>query len=252
MQTPKILILVIGAIVGFLSGLLGKGGSAITTPALQIFASLNPFSALASPLPATLPTALSASLAYRGKGLLRKKVILGAVLSGIPATLAGSYFSDWLKGNVLMILTAVFVLTLGCSFFISSNLEGGTESDGVVPLWKILTVGFGVGFLSGLLANSGGVLFGPLFIRFLKMPVKKALACSLVVSAGLAIPGTLAHWWLGHIDWAIVVLLSIASIPFSYLGAWTALRMKSEKLEKIFACFLIIFGAIDLFYSLAN
>jgi uncharacterized membrane protein YfcA len=116
MQTSKILILAIGAIVGFLSGLLGKGGSAITTPALQIFARLNPFSALASPLPATLPTALSASLAYRGKGLLRKKVILGAVLSGIPATLAGSYFSDWLKGNVLMIFTAVLCLHLAVHF----------------------------------------------------------------------------------------------------------------------------------------
>lgn len=75
---PKAIILVIGGVVGFLSGLLGKGGSAITTPALQIFAGINPFAALASPLPATLPTTLSASVAYSKENLINKRVVITA------------------------------------------------------------------------------------------------------------------------------------------------------------------------------
>lgn len=58
-RVDEFIILIIGATVGFLSGLLGKGGSTITTPSLQIFAGITPFAALASPLPATLPTTLS-------------------------------------------------------------------------------------------------------------------------------------------------------------------------------------------------
>jgi uncharacterized membrane protein YfcA len=250
-HASKAIILLIGAVVGFLSGLLGKGGSAITTPALQIFAGINPFAALASPLPATLPTTLSASLAYRREKLINKRVVTICILLGIPATFFGSFFSDWLGGNMLMILTAVFVLSLGISFlFIKSHPDFSTFTE--IPRWKIATVAISVGFLSGLLANSGGVLFGPLFIRFFKMPTKQALASSLLVAAGLAIPGTIAHWYLGHIDWQIVLLLSVSSIPFSYIGARVAIRMNNVLLENIFGTMLVVFGAFDLWYSIAH
>ncbi len=247
----KAIILLIGAIVGFLSGLLGKGGSAITTPALQIFAGINPFAALASPLPATLPTTISASIAYGKENLVNKRVVAGCVLLGIPMTFLGSLFSDWLGGTTLMILTAFFVLTLGLSFFFIQPNPHFAEKN-KIPFWKIAAVALSVGFLSGLLANSGGVLFGPLFIRFLKMPTKQALASSLLVAAGLAVPGTIAHWYLGHIDWNIVFLLSISSIPFSYFGARTAIRLNNLFLERVFGIMLIAFGTFDLWYSIAH
>jgi uncharacterized protein len=249
--TSKIIILLIGGVVGFLSGLLGKGGSAITTPALQIFAGINPFAALASPLPATLPTTLSASVAYSRENLINRRVVVSSILLGIPATFLGSFFSDWLGGNMLMILTAIFVLSLGVSFFLISS-PPDFEAMNKIEFWKITTVALSVGFLSGLLANSGGVLFGPLFIRFLKMPTKQALASSLLVAAGLAIPGTIAHWYLGHINWQIVLLLSVSSIPFSYLGARLAVRLQNIVLERIFGIMLVAFGGFDLWYSLVH
>lgn len=244
-------ILIIGAVVGFLSGLLGKGGSAITTPSLQIFSGINPFAALASPLPATLPTTLSASFAYRGRNLINMRVVLICALLGIPATLAGSFYSDMIKGSTLMIITAIFVLSLGISFFITNANQIDVPEE-IIPVWKVTIVALGVGVLSGLLANSGGVLFGPLFIRFLKMPTKKALASSLIISAALAVPGTIAHWYLGHINWLVVLLLSISSIPFSYAGAKVAIKMNNLLLEKIFGLMLVFFGAFDLFYSIVH
>lgn len=247
----KIIIFSIGAVVGFLSGLLGKGGSAITTPALQIFVGINPFAALASPLPATLPTTLSASIAYGKEKLISTTVVIRCILLGVPATLLGSIFSDWLGGDTLMILTALFVLVLGISFFFMQT-DPVSSKHHKIPFWKTAAVAIPVGFLSGLLANSGGVLFGPLFIRFLKMPTKQALASSLLVAAGLAIPGTIAHWYLGHIDWNVVLLLSASSIPFSYLGAKLAIRLNSLILEKIFGLMLVAFGLFDFWYSLAH
>ena len=51
---PWIAIVVVGAVVGFLGGLFGKGGSAIATPLLAA-AGVPPIIAVASPLPATVP-----------------------------------------------------------------------------------------------------------------------------------------------------------------------------------------------------
>jgi uncharacterized membrane protein YfcA len=77
------------------------------------------------------------------------------------------------------------------------------------------------------------------------MLTKKAPACSLIVSAALAVPGTIAHWYLRHIHWLIVLLLSISAIPFSYVGARLAIRTNNLLLEKIFGIMLILFGTFD-------
>lgn len=254
-QTNLVIVLVIGLVVGYLSGLLGKGGSAVCTPALQIFAGVNPFFALASPLPAAITSTISATTVYSREKLFNKRVILLGALFGVPATIGGAYLSRYLPGKTLMILTALFIVSIGISLLISFLRKGaapenettcGNDFNGKLMIIAAL----GIGLLSGLLANAGGVLFSSFFIKRLKMPIKQALACSIVLSALLSIPGALAHWWLGHIDWNIALLLSLTAIPTSYLGARTAVKMKSPLLEKIFACTLIVFGLYDIIYTL--
>lgn len=246
-------VLLIGITVGFLSGLLGKGGSAIATPCLQIFAGVPAFFALASPLPSTIPTTLSASVAYHRKKLLQRRVIGWSLAVGIPATIFGSLASRWVGGQALMVMTALFVCGLGLSFVVPMALSRHKlrrDKAEAASTGRIIGIALLVGLLSGLLANGGGILFAPLFIRVLRMPVKQALACSLVVAGGLAIPGTIAHWWLGHIDWWLVLFLSLGSIPSSYLGARVAVALTNEMLEKVFGIMLCLFGAYDLYFVL--
>ncbi len=249
-----ILFLIIGLIVGFLSGLLGKGGSAITTPALQVFCGVPPFLALASPLPASLTNALSGTFVYTKEKMLNKRVVVISLVLGIPATIGGSLISPMMGGETLMVLTALFVLGLGLSFvlprFIPFPKVGRRPVHTTPQVWKIIVLALFVGGLSGLLANGGGVLFAPLFIRWLKMPVKQAMASSLLIAGGLAIPGTLTHWFLGHIDWWIVLWLCISSTPSAYLGAKVAVRLKSSTLEMIFGIMLCVFGFYDIMYTL--
>lgn len=248
-------ILLIGLIVGYLSGLLGKGGSAISTPALQIFAGVNPFFALASPLPAAITSTISATTVYSHEKLFNKRLIIMAAIFGIPATVAGAYLSRYLPGKTLMILTALFIVGIGITLLTSFLKKNRVEQERravcntVFDNRLIIGAALGIGLLSGLLANAGGVLFSSFFIKRLKMPIKQALACSIVLSALLSVPGALTHWWLGHIDWNIALLLALTAIPSSYLGAKTAIKMKSPLLEKIFACTLVVFGIYDIIYT---
>jgi uncharacterized membrane protein YfcA len=105
-----------------------------------------------------------------------------------------------------------------------------------------------VGVLSGLLANAGGFLLAPAYARFLKQPIKKSFACSLAVSAVLALPGTIVHAYLGHISWIVAGLIALGSVPFSYLGAIVAIRTKSSRLERIYGVVLTALGAFFLFH----
>lgn len=246
---------IIGAAVGFFSGLFGKGGSAVTTPALRVLLDVPRMSALASPLPATLPITISASFAYRDQHLIDWRIAGFTALAGIPATVIGSLLTERVGGHTLMLMTGVFVLLLGVSFlrgttnYSSVNPGLNTDAPPTASMWKICVVGLGVGLLSGLLANSGGILFAPLFVRVLHVPIRRALPTSLIASCALAVPGTVTHSYLGHIDWALAAALSCGALPASYLGARLAIALKTETLEKAFGVFLILFGLYDVLWT---
>lgn len=239
----------IGAVIGFVSGLLGKGGSAVTTPALRIFLDTPQFLALASPLPAAIPTTLSASLAYRGRHLIDWPAFAITCGVGLPATVVGSLVSPYFGGHFLMLMTAIFVTGLGISILFHHEPAAGTPGAAAAGhRARLLVIGVGVGFVAGLLANTGGVLYAPLFIQWVRMETKRALATSLVVSAVLAVPATIAHGALGHIDWALVTALALGGIPSGYLGAKSAIRLQSRTLIRIYGVALTAFGVYDLVY----
>ena len=87
------------------------------------------------------------------------------------------------------------------------------------------------GVVSGLLGNSGGFLLAPLFMNVLHMPVRRALGTSLALAAVLAVPGTIVHAWLGHIDWSLTLVFGLASVPLATFGATLALRLRERSLS---------------------
>ena len=84
--------LLTGVIIGFLGGLFGKGGSAVATPLLS-FAGFPGFVAVASPLPATVPSTLVASAEYWRSQLLDWQIFWWSVSVGTPAIIGGSFLS---------------------------------------------------------------------------------------------------------------------------------------------------------------
>jgi hypothetical protein len=113
---------------------------------------------------------------------------------------------------------------------------------------RLALIAAGVGFISGLLANAGGFLLAPAYIRLLKLPIKKSFACSLAVSAALAIPGTIIHAYLGHISWTVTGLVALGSIPCSMIGARIAIRSRSTHLARMYGLFLTALGILSFFH----
>lgn len=243
----------IGIAVGFLGGLFGKGGSAVATPLMSLIG-FPGYVAVASPLPATIPGTLVASAEYWHAHLLDWQVVWWSVAWGVPATIAGALLSKITGAKLLLILTALLVLGFGISFLFRptavSEPAGGGEGDSESRprFWhlRLVTVAVGVGLISGLLANSGGFLLAPSYARFLRQPIKKAFACSLAVSAVLAVPGTLVHWYLGHIPWGVTGLIALGSVPCSYLGARLAIRTLPARLERWYGLALTTLGIVFL------
>jgi uncharacterized membrane protein YfcA len=236
----------IGLFIGFLGGLLGKGGSAIATPLLHAIG-VPAIVAVASPLPATVPSTMVASWAYSRERLVEWRVVRWSVAFGVPATIAGALLTKLVGGVALVKATDVVLIGLGIRI-ITGGRNDAREPRSAADLsgWMLAGVAMAVGMASGLLANSGGFLLAPLFVTMLRLPIKPALASSLAVASVLAVPGTVVHAWLGHIDWTLVAVFAATSVPLSFLGARVAMRTDSHRLERIYGVALIGLGAAFL------
>jgi uncharacterized membrane protein YfcA len=238
-------VILVGAGVGFLGGLFGKGGSAIATPLLHAVG-VPAIAAVAAPLPATIPGTLVAARRYREYDLVDGEVVRWAIWAGIPATIVGALLTIWISGDVLVRATDVLVLGLGLRMLLvvgdPHEVVERPESFGA----RAVAISVLVGLTAGLLANSGGVLLAPLYLAVLRLPLKASFGTSLAVSALLAIPGTVVHASLGHLDWVVVAAFAAGSVPLSSLGAKVALRSDPHKLQRLFGLVLVVLGGVFL------
>ena len=127
---------------------------------------------------------------------------------------------------------------------------GGFAGFILAPDAIIASIGFAAGFISGLLGIGGGLIIVPLLAGVLGMPLKRALGTSLLAIVVLVIPGTVVHTALGHIDWAVFVVVTVGAVPGARVGARFALGTKERTLRILVGSFLltiaVIYGASEL------
>ena len=241
----------LGFAVGTLSGLFGVGGSSIATPLLRVTLNTPSLIALASPLPATFPTAIAGLAAYLKEGLVNRRAVIWTVIGGLPAVVGGALLTRWVPGHWLMFLVAGAVLGVGIEML---RLSPYTAAESArrsarwrnAPIFGLLAVAIAVGVLSGLLANGGGFLLVPAFVLLFGATMREAAATSLICVAFLAVPGTVTHALLGHIDGWLSFYLAIGVIPGTYLGARVSVWQQQVHLRRPFGAFLILFAAYFL------
>jgi uncharacterized membrane protein YfcA len=115
---------------------------------------------------------------------------------------------------------------------------------GPISGWSAAVVGVVAGGLSGLLGIGGGVVLIPAFVGWLRLPIKGAVASSLVCVGVFALPGTITHAALGEIDWSFAVPLSLAVVPGARLGSRLAVRATDRGLRLAVAVGLAVVAVV--------
>jgi uncharacterized membrane protein YfcA len=240
-----VLAALVGAGVGFLGGALGKGGSAVATPLLHAIG-FPAIVAVASPLPATIPSTMIAGYAYARERLIDWRVVRWSIAVGVPTTVLGAVLTRWISGSWLVRATEMILIGLGVRLLAARKAVPSAAVAERPSAARSAMVAGVVGVVSGLLANSGGFLLAPLFITVLRLPIQAALGSSLAVASVLAVPGTAVHAALGHVDWRLTALFGVCSVPLSFAGARVALRTDPRRLERVYGLVLVFLGAVLL------
>ena len=236
----------VGVLAGALSALLGIGGATITTPAVRVLGA-SPILAVGSTVPAILPGAISGSLRYAREGLVDWSLALTTGIAGSLFALLGAWTSDHVDGRILMVLTAVLMLWSGISVVRGGRSGPATEGEraGDRPPMAVLgAVGAGAGFVAGLLGVGGGIVLVPAMTGMLRVPMKRAVASSLVGVAIFSIPALVTHAVLGHIDWSYALPLMVGVVPGARLGARLTLRQSDRSVRRLFGVLVIVLALV--------
>lgn len=233
-------------LIGLSSGMFGIGGALLATPMLKLWLGLPPLLALATPLPAAIPSAISGTIAYARANLVRFDVAWRTLIFAMPMNIAGAYLTRYTSGTLLMIATGLVLVYSAYTFMQrgwGKEVPEVAQGDAEIPPGPFLYISGAIaGFTSGFLAIGGGIVMVPAFVKVLHMPIKQALATSLLCVAALAIPGVIVHGLLDHIDWQVALTLCITVVPMSYLGARLATSLKNRTLERIYGVAMMIFA----------
>jgi uncharacterized membrane protein YfcA len=244
-----VLGILVGFVAGVLSGLFGVGGGVVTTPAVNVLLGGTAIQAVATPLPVILPTSLVGAYTYARAGEVSFRAARWAIPPGIAGAVGGAFLTDLVNAHLLLVITAVLMAWTGVE--VMRGREPATAwTKGATPGWKYSAIGAVAGFVSGLLGVGGGIVMVPLLTLVIGMPLKRALGTSLAVIAALVVPGTIVHWALGHIDWAIFGVLTLGVVPGARLGAHLAIGARERTLRRAVGAFLlavaVLYGVDEL------
>lgn len=241
-----------GVATGVLSAAFGVGGAVISTPAVRALG-LPAIAAVGTTLPSILPSALAGGLAYARQGLIDWHIVRITVPPGIAASVAGAIASHAMPGDGhwLMVLTALLLAVTATRLARGRDVVDQAVTDAQPSPAVFATVGIAAGMLSGLLGVGGGIVMVPGFTELCRVPLKRAIATSLVCVGCFAVPGTVTHAALGGIDWRYAGLLTIGVIPGARGGAWLAIRATDRRLRLAVAAFLGLIAIVYLAGELA-
>jgi len=226
--------------IGVSLGLLGGGGSILTVPALVYWVGLPPLEATTTSLVVVGLTSLSAALQHARSGRVRLRAALLFAASGIPSSYLGSLLSRRVPPQVLLLAFAFLMIAAGVAML----LRPSYESRGPASLPRVLSAGFTVGLLTGVLGVGGGFLIVPALVLFAEVPMADAVGSSVLIIAVNCAGGFAGRLSAASaVRWPLTLTFSLTAIAGSFLGAALVGRIPVQWLRRVFAIFVLAIAA---------
>ena len=237
-------VLIIGAVGGVVSGMLGVGGAVILLPLLSTFGELTLKQASSITIVQVVAAALISWLAYARGRMVHLELALYMGGAAALGGLAGGVFSAAFPSRALEWLFFAVVLAAIVLLFLPVR-ELVVDAGGYPPFNRWLAIGLGgfVGILAGILGAGGGFLVVPLMISLLRLPTRMAIGSSpvvILVSGAFGFAGKLLS---GQIRPDLAAALVLGAAPSAYLGTQIGRRLRTRFLRILLAAILIMIAA---------
>ena len=239
----------LGAIGGFLSGLLGIGGALVMIPlmlAVPPLAGLERISMQAvsglSMVQAMFASLSGVLLHYRYSSV-NIPLLWIAGISMCAASLAGAVASCLVSETALMTVFGVMLLFAGAMMFLpapAASAQGHDAQDVSFRFVHAVLAGLGVGLVAGLVGAGGGFVLIPVLIYGLRIPVKVAIGTSLGIVLLGSVAGAVGKIATNQVHAPAAAALVAGSIIFAGFGAKVSQKTSAKSLRYLLALIVLV------------
>ncbi len=247
-------------LIGVVLGLIGGGGSILTVPVFVYLFAVNPVTATAYSLFVVGVSALVGAFQNLKKGLIDFKT---AIVFAIPAfitvyitrkfivpAIPENLFTIWdftiTKDVGIMVFFALLMAVASYSMIRNKRPEPEDETPIKYNIPLIIVEGVVIGILTGLVGAGGGFLIIPALVLLAKLPMKKAVATSLLIIAIKSLIGFIGDVENFAMDWNFLLTFTLLSVLGIFAGVWLNHFIDGKKLKKAFGWFVLVMAVYIL------
>lgn len=251
-----ITIFLIGFIGSYISGMVGIGGSIIKYPMLLYIPPLFGLAAFTAHEVSGISAVqvffatIGGVWAYRKGGYLNKTLIIYMGSAILLGSSIGGFGSKMMSEGGINLIYGILALIAAIMMFIPNKGVDEIPLDQVkFNKWLAASLALVVGIGAGIVGAAGAFLLVPIMLVVLKIPTRMTIATSLAITFISSIGSTVGKLTTGQVDYIPALIMVVASLIASPLGAAAGKKMNTKILQIILAV-LILATAIKIWLDI--
>ncbi len=267
-------ISLVGLFIGFLVGLTGMGGGSLLAPIMILIFRVPPVWAVGTDIAYSTVTKAVGSLVHIRQKSVNFKVAFWLACGSVPATVLSISLVQYIRKHYGDVVNGIIIHAIGFTLILvavllvlkpylmrwlerrqlevrkQAALEGEVTASQGATTWEkryrpLLTVFVGafVGFLVGLTSvGSGTLIIVSMAFLFPRLTSRELVGTDVFQAFMLLAAGAITYLVAGTINWTLVGLLLIGSIPGVFMGSKLSKYIPDRYMRPVLATVLAISG----------
>jgi uncharacterized membrane protein YfcA len=238
--------------VGLLVGMTGVGGGSLMTPLLILLFGVHPATAVGTDLLYAAATKAGGSVVHGWARSIHWPAVIRLASGSLPASILTLIVLSQLDLNaaaarslVNVVLCFALLLTAISLIFRKAILEsfrGRLERvDARTIARATVLVGAALGVLVSISSvGAGAVGVTALLLLYPQLPMARIVGSDIAHAVPLTLVAGIGHWAMGAVDWPLMGVLLMGSLPGIVIGSYFATRVPETALRLLLAVTLIV------------
>jgi uncharacterized membrane protein YfcA len=241
-----------GFAVGLLVGMTGVGGGSLMTPLLILLFGIHPTTAVGTDLLYAAATKTGGSLVHGLGRSIHWPAVIRLACGSLPASVATMLVMWQLNLDasaqrtvVNLVLCFALLLTATSLIFRKAIMERYRRRlehiDEKTTAIATVVTGVALGILVSISSvGAGAVGVTALLLLYPRLPMATIVGSDIAHAVPLTLVAGIGHWALGSVDWSLMGVLLMGSLPGIVIGSYSALRVPEAVLRVTLAAVLIL------------
>ncbi|BAB60138.1 hypothetical protein [Thermoplasma volcanium GSS1] len=243
--------ILLGILVGALTGITGSSGVVAVVPALSIINRYDVATAIGTSLFIDIVTSSIVFIVYLKNKNVNTSIMLPFAIGSIIGSQAGVRIAVSIPSFILKDVFGSFLLLMGV-YSVLRRKKNVTSKNSILGGKCKFLLAFSISIIislaTGLMGASGGIMYLIAMLFIFKEDVRVAVGTATALMIISASSGATGYFFYGRIDLIAGIVIGVTSLISGYFFAKLGNKIKRETVNKVLIVMFFTIGIIQIAY----